>query len=84
MSDLMSELRWHDKLLLTRREKELSQRDLAKLAKTNHVQISRIEQGEQMPKADMLYRICKALDISMDYVFNNFVIYDTKESSKST
>lgn len=74
----MADLKWYYKLLLARMDKGLSQRELAKLAKTNHVQISRIEKGEQMPKANMLYRICNALDISMDYVFKNFEVYDLK------
>lgn len=74
---------WYERILLRRRDLELSQYDVAKAAKTNHVQISRIEAGEQMPKADMLYRICKALDLSMDDVFKDFNKYDKKEPART-
>lgn len=74
---------WYDKLLLARRDRELSQRQLADKAKTNHVQISRIEKGEQVPKIDMFYRICKALNVSMDYILKDFEEIDSKIPPKS-
>lgn len=76
-------MQWYEKLYVARRNKDMSQRELAKLSKTNHVQISRIEQGVQMPKIDMFFRICKNLDISMDYVFKDFDKFDFKVEGKS-
>lgn len=74
---------WYERLLLERRDQELSQREVGKAAKTTHVQVSRIETGEQMPKADTLYRICKALGVSMDDVFKDFDKHDKKMPPKT-
>jgi len=76
-------MKWFEKIYTARRDLALTQRQVAKRAKTNHVQISRIEQGEQMPKADMLYRLCQCLNVSMDYVFKDFDKFDFKEDGKS-
>lgn len=77
-------MKWFERLLVVRRDRELSQRELAKLSSTNHVQISRMEKGEQMPKADTLYRICRSLNVSMDYIFDGFENYDTKIPPKNS
>ena len=49
-------------------ERGLSQRMLATLIGTTEQSVSRWVKGNRTPNADMLYRMCKALDVSADYL----------------
>lgn len=49
-------------------ERGLTQRMLATLIGTTEQSVSRWANGNKTPNADMLYRMCKALDVSADYL----------------
>lgn len=49
-------------------ERGLSQRMLATLIGTTEQSVSRWANGNRTPNADVLYRMCKALDVSADYL----------------
>ena len=49
-------------------ERGLTQRMLATLIGTTEQSLSRWANGNRTPNADMLYRMCKALDVSADYL----------------
>ena len=57
------ELAWL--LIKYRREKGLSQQELAELVGTSHSQISRIESGRHRTNFDSLLRIARALDLKV-------------------
>jgi len=48
----------------------LSQIELAERAGTTNVQISRIENGNVMPKSDLLKKLSEILNVSMDYLMD--------------
>lgn len=50
--------------------KEVSQQELAKLAKVHYTNIGRYERGDAAPSADVLNRIAKALEVSPDFLMN--------------
>ena len=49
--------------------KDLTQRELAELAKVSYVSISRWESGDRIPKATNLADLANALDVPIDYFF---------------
>lgn len=49
-------------------DRGITQRMLATLTGTTEVSISRWANGSRLPNADALYRLCKALDVSADYL----------------
>ena len=49
-------------------ERGLTQRMLATLIGTTEQSVSRWANGNRTPYADMLYRMCNALDVSADYL----------------
>lgn len=53
-----------------RKEKELSQTDLGKLADLHYTHIGRYERGESFPTADSLGRLADALGVSADYLLH--------------
>ncbi|HSA05762.1 MAG TPA: helix-turn-helix transcriptional regulator [Candidatus Gastranaerophilales bacterium] len=56
-----------------RKEKELSQADLAKKAKIARTLITMIESGQRYPSEDALDKIIEALDVSKEDVFTEEV-----------
>lgn len=54
-----------------RKRKGLSQKELASIIGSTYVQISRMEQGEQMPKADMVVKVAAALGVSLDELLSD-------------
>lgn len=48
--------------------KGITQRQLAVLCDTTEVSVCRWVRGKRIPDAEMLYKLCKALDISADYL----------------
>lgn len=58
-----------EKFKLKRKEKGLSQKALAQ-GICEQSQISKIEGGNYMPAADLLYRLAQRLEVSSDYFFN--------------
>lgn len=56
-------------LRIHREKKELSLRDLSKLAHVSHVHIKEIENGNRQPSFDLLIRLIRALGIGLEYFF---------------
>lgn len=51
-----------------RKNKKLTQKQLAKLLNTSQSTISSYENGETLILTSFLYELCKRLDVSMDYI----------------
>lgn len=59
----------HNKLALLRKEKNLSQTDLAKLVGVSRNTISSIETGQYEPTAKLALLLCIALDKKFEDIF---------------
>lgn len=51
-----------------RQKKQYTQKQLAKILEINISQISRAEKGEQKLNSDQIIKLCKAMNISADYL----------------
>lgn len=51
-----------------RQEKNLSQRDFAKLLNITQGALCRWEKGENLPNIEILFQIAKTLEVSADYL----------------
>ena len=69
-----------DRLKNMRKEKNLSQQELAKISNVHYSNIGRYERGGAKPSAEVLNRIAQALDTSPDYLING-TLQDKAESS---
>lgn len=72
---------FQDRLKQSIESRGLSQRMLATLIGTSEQSICRYLKGKRLPGADILYRICKALGVSADYLLGldeNEGIYKVK------
>jgi putative transcriptional regulator len=78
----MTELRPQTKLTKKRKEKGMTQDQLAKKAKISRPLLSNIERGDAMPSLLAAYRIAKALDSTIDDVFI-FFSQKARKTSKS-
>lgn len=56
------------RLRAIRKERGLTQKDLAKKAGLRQATLSHIERGFAAPRADKLAALCRALDVSADYL----------------
>jgi len=54
-----------DRLRRTRRERSLTQEDLARISGVSQVMIAKIEQGRRQPRLPVLYQLANALDIPL-------------------
>lgn len=59
-----------ERIINARKQKELSQQELAKLVKVHFTNIGKYEREEAIPSADVLNRIAKALDVTTDFLLN--------------
>ena len=59
-----------ERMIYARKQKSLSQQDLAKLVKVHFTNIGKYEREEAIPSADVLNRIAKALEMSTDFLLN--------------
>jgi transcriptional regulator with XRE-family HTH domain len=59
-----------ERIINARKQKALSQQDLAKVAKVHFTNIGKYEREEAVPSADVLNRIAKALDVTTDFLLN--------------
>jgi transcriptional regulator with XRE-family HTH domain len=59
---------FNDKLKLLRKEKEWSQDALARMLETDGRQISRYETGKFLPSAEVIIKIAKLFNVSVDYL----------------
>lgn len=57
-----------DRLRALRKQKNLSQTELGKLAELHYTHIGRFERGASRPGSDTLKRLADALDVSGDYL----------------
>jgi transcriptional regulator with XRE-family HTH domain len=57
-----------ENLLLARKRKKLTQKELGSRVGINNLKISRYERGETVPKADTLKKIAMVLGVSMEYL----------------
>ena len=62
-----------ERLLDARKDKKLSQQELAKSAGVHFTNLGKYERGEAIPSADILNNIAKALDVTTDYLLNGTV-----------
>ena len=56
------------RLMEIRTDNMLSQRDMAQILHVSQVAVCRWEQGVNSPNIEALYRICKAFDVTADYM----------------
>ena len=59
------------RLMTKRKEKDLSQADLAKLLNTQAPVIGRYEREESTPSIEVALRLSKILEVSLDYLTGN-------------
>jgi transcriptional regulator with XRE-family HTH domain len=57
-----------ERLMVIRRRRGISQRDLAMRAQMSPTTINRLERGLQATTAEKLSTLCRLLDVSADYV----------------
>lgn len=67
------------RLKVARKNKKLTQEQLAKLVRTTKGTISNYENGYSTPSNDMLVLLAKSLDTSTDYLLGNDEIIENKE-----
>jgi transcriptional regulator with XRE-family HTH domain len=67
------------RLRTLRKQKNLSQTELGKLAGLHYTHIGRFERGTSRPSSDTLKRLADALDVSSDYLLDG----STKEAAKA-
>ena len=69
-----------NRLKQIRKDKELSQQQLADLSNVHISNIGRYERGGANPSAEVLNRIAQSLDVSPDYLING-TLQDKAENS---
>lgn len=65
-----------------RTNKDVSQQELAKLAKVHYTNIGRYERGDASPSADVLNRIANALEVNSDFLMNGTLENKATDSLK--
>ena len=68
------------RLKQARKDKNLSQQELANISDVHYSNIGRYERGDAQPSAELLNRIAKALEVSPDFLMNG-TIEDKAENS---
>lgn len=58
-------------LVECRKEKELSQKELAEVLGSKETTVASWEQGKSLPSIDMLYRLAKYYGKTMDYMYGD-------------
>lgn len=71
-----------ERIINVRKQKELSQQDLAKVVKVHFTNIGKYERDEAIPSADVLNRIAKALDVTTDFLLNGTLHDKAKNTIK--
>ena len=64
-------MKMHEKILNHRKQTGWTQAVLAETAGTSTAHLNRLENGRASPSAELLYRISKALNTSMDYLMDD-------------
>lgn len=60
-----------NRIRVYRNRRKLTQADLAKRANCHISHIGNIERGRKVPTIETVYRICNALDLSLETLFKN-------------
>lgn len=68
-----------ERLRTLRKQRNLSQTELGKLASLHYTHIGRFERGTSRPSGDTLKRLADALDVSSDYLLEG----STEEAAKA-
>jgi len=71
-----------ERIIAARKRNNLSQQDLAKLAKVHFSNIGKYEREEAIPSADVLNRIAKGLDVTTDFLLNGTLQDKAKNTIK--
>lgn len=71
-----------ERIIQMRKQKELSQQDLAKLAEVHFTNVGKYEREEAVPSADVLNRIAKSLDVTTDFLLNGTMQDKAKNTIK--
>lgn len=61
------------RIRVARQQKGWSQRELAEKADVSDSYIGSIERGKKVPSIEIVYRICAALSLSMQTLFDNIL-----------
>lgn len=61
------------RLLEVRKQKGLSQQQVAEIAGVHFTNVGKYERSEAVPSADVFNRISKALEVSPDYLLNGTI-----------
>ncbi|MCU7860698.1 MAG: helix-turn-helix domain-containing protein [Candidatus Thiodiazotropha sp. (ex Lucinoma kastoroae)] len=77
MTDTRSD--FSERLRSLRKQKNLSQTELGKLARLHYTHIGRFERGTSRPSGDTLKRLADALDVSSDYLLEG----STEDAAKA-
>ena len=63
-------MKFHQRLKELRKKKGLSQNELGDITAIHFTQISRYERGDTKPNSDVLTKLAKALDTTVDFLMN--------------
>ena len=72
------------RLLGVRKQKGLSQQQVAEMAGVHFTNVGKYERAEAVPSADVFNRISKALEISPDYLLNGTIQDKAKSNIQDT
>jgi len=81
----MTKLSFGQKLLILRKNKKMSQRDLANAIKIAFSSIARYENSQVLPTPEILIKISSIFGVSIDYLLKNeeeFSVVEDKELLK--
>lgn len=70
----MNKMNLGDKITSLRKQKDISQTDLAKMAEVSREIIGRYEHNEVIPSVEVAKKIADALDVSLDFLVGEGVI----------
>lgn len=84
LSEIISDGGFAQRLRQIRRQKNLSQADLAELVDVHSTHITRYERGMSRPSADTLKRLADALGVSGDYLLNGLSAITTETPIEDT
>jgi ribosome-binding protein aMBF1 (putative translation factor) len=64
-------VKFGDRVMQARKEKELSREELAEKICTSGPIVGRYERGDMMPSVEIVTKIAEALDVSLDFLVGN-------------
>jgi len=64
-------VKFGDRVMQARKDKELSREDLAKMIGTSGPIIGRYERNDMMPSVEIATKMAEALEVSLDYLVRN-------------